>query len=151
MNKKLILTIVLVCFSFGFAQAETMIFGGGQLAICNQGEVRGGTLLGLGQRVSKQVILWGNLSKQKTDPGLTQYLMGLSILSEYLIPNINMGGYLQAEGGWNKEIGEPTVEGGLVSLGLFFDANEKNTLWLGWGYNGIHSIQAGLSIDVTWR
>ena len=155
MNKKLILTIVLVCFAFGFAQAETMIFGGGAVLMkCDKTEgIGAATLIGIGQEISDQVILWGNFTNQKTNEGETseQFLAGVSVLSQHLIPQVKAGGYLQAEGGLDKESGEQVVWGSLMGLGLYFDVNDNNRLWLGWGYNGIHSIQAGLSIDVTWR
>lgn len=155
MLKKLIISAVLVCFSFGFAQAETMIFGAGAVLMkCDKTEgIGAATLIGIGQEISKQVILWGNFTNQKTNEGESseQFLAGVSVLSQHLIPELKAGGYLQAEGGLDKESGQQVVWGSLMGLGLYFDVNENNRLWLGWGYNGIHLIQAGLSIDIQWR
>ena len=155
MLKKLIILAMLICFAFGFAQAETMIFGGGRMLFeCDKTEgIGAGTLFGIGEQISDQVIIWGNYASQKTNEGENseQYLLGLSVLSAYLIPQIYSGAYLQVEGGVDKESGQGITWGSLTGLGMYFDVTDNNKLWLGWGYNGIHSIQAGLSIDVTWR
>ena len=106
----------------------------------------------MGQSLSPQITLWGNVASYKTDEGVDadQWLTGISVQSEYLIDPLRTGIYGWFEGGAGKIEGENLKFANLSMLGFYSDLKENITLWTGIGYSNIekmntYAIQLGLS------
>lgn len=156
MIKKLLILLALVLFAFSTAQAKTLIYGGGEILL-RGGDTDGigaGTLIGIGQEISPELIFWGNGIAQKTNEGdqFDKALVGFSILTEPMIKPLRGGLFLNVEGGFSKVNDEKVRFGSLTSAGFYFNLSDETRFWTGGGYgNGIYSIHLGLSMEMSWR
>jgi len=151
--KKLAILGVLLLFAVTMAQAETIIYGGGQVLIGD--EIGAGSVVGVGQQVSDRLIIWGNFDGSKGESVVDNGLAGFSVLSGEIVSSLNMGFFLTVEGGIGKVEGEDVQFSRLVDLGGYFDLSEDtNTkIWAGVGHSNLSgwSAKAGLSVRLDWK
>lgn len=158
--KKIAILGVLLLFAVSMAQAETIVYGGGQFLLkgANTNEFGGGTVVGFGLKVSEGLIMWGQYAGFKTGEGVgvDNGLVGFSVLSEQLIPSLRSGLFLTVEGGLGKVEDTKLQFASLTNAGFYFDLSETTRLWVGGGYSNtgeisVYSVEAGLSMKLDWK
>lgn len=154
MLKKIAVFWVLLLFAVPLVQAETYIYGGAQVIVPGGGktdEVGGGMMFGLGQKIGKNLIFWGNYEGIKTGEADEQDngYAGLEILSDPIISSgaLQGGLFLLVEGGLQNAPNSPVNFGSLINGGLWFKLSETAELRVGGGYSGdLYSIDIGTVI-----
>jgi len=158
--RKLIVAVVLGAFLLSTpALAETMVYGGAQMLVKggDTKELGGGSVLRIGKTLSPRVIAWADFQAYKTGEGISvdNGFIGVSLLTETLVPAIKSGVFLTVEGGFGKLEDEPVNFASLTNAGLYFDFTDKTRLWVGGAYShtadlNVYSAQVGLSLNVDW-
>lgn len=141
-------------------RAETIFYGGGQMLVKggSTDEIGGGTVVAIGQRISKKLIVWGSIDGFKTGEGVgvDNGFVGFSLLTDDLILPLRSGLFLTVEGGIGKVEDEKVGFANLTNAGFYFDLSESARLWVGGGYSAtggvdVYSIETGLSMVIDWK
>jgi len=157
MLKKLIISAVLVCFSFGFAQAvEPIAYVGGQVIIPdkNTEDLGLGNMLCFGYRLGPNIIGWLlNYEAFKTNEGISKdnFYAGFTYHSNRLFSlfTLPVGLYGTVEPGFEKQSGEKTKFDVLRNGGFWFELGPETTGWIGGGISGdVYSIDVGFSFVI---
>jgi len=155
----LVVSFANLLFAVSVAQAETIVYGGGQFLLkgANTDEFGGGSVIGFGQQVSEKLIIWGQYTGFKTGEGVgvDNGLIGFSVLTDRLIPSLQSGLFLTVEGGLGKVEDAKVQFASLTNAGFFFDLSETTRLWLGGGYSNtgevsVYSLELGLSMKLDF-
>jgi hypothetical protein len=160
--KKLLILVAMIALLCGTVQAQTVIYAGGQMLIEGKDTegIGGGTMLGIGEKLGDNIYGWLTAEMFKTNEAIEadNGYVGISYISEYLVPQLQCGFFATVAGGFGKVEEEKTKFAHLLNMGFCFDLSKTKAtkLWLGGGYSdsgdfGVYSIEAGISWDVNWK